>query len=173
MSSSSRVGAVAVVLLACGLSFATEPPKSIALLDFEIEDDTLKQGGPSDEAAHARRMLLAGEQIRAAFQASGKYQVLDNAPASATIERLRKTYDLHDCNSCEVDVGRELAADLIAVGWVQKVSNLILNLNIGIRDVKTGQVMMVRSVDVRGDTDESWRRGAARLAQNILDGKRR
>ena len=49
------------------------------------------------------------------------------------------------------------------IGWVQKVSQLILNINVVIRDVETGNVMPAGSVDIRGDTDESWTRGVAYL----------
>ena len=41
------------------------------------------------------------------------------------------------------------------VGWVQKVSNLILNINIAVYDVASGRRLAGFSVDIRGDTDES------------------
>jgi hypothetical protein len=40
---------------------------------------------------------------------------------------------------------------------VQKVSNLILNINLYMEDVQTGRMEFARSVDIRGNTDESWR----------------
>jgi Protein of unknown function (DUF2380). len=55
----------------------------------------------------------------------------------------------------------------IARCWVQKVSNLILNLNIEVRDAATDQVVYRTSVDIRGNTDESWLRGVRRLVDNI------
>ena len=45
------------------------------------------------------------------------------------------------------------------VAWAQKVSNLILDLNIRITDADSGQVVRGGSVDIRGNTDESWDRG--------------
>ena len=56
--------------------------------------------------------------------------------------------------------------------WVQKVSNLILNINLELRDAATGQTLDVGSVDIRGNTDESWRRGARRLAENLEERRR-
>ena len=59
------------------------------------------------------------------------------------------------------------AATRTARCWVQKVSNLILNLNIEVRDSATGEALYTRSVDIRGNTDESWLRGVRRLVDNI------
>lgn len=55
----------------------------------------------------------------------------------------------------------------VARCWVQKVSNLILNLNIAVRDAATDELLYQTSVDIRGNTDESWRRGVRRLVDNI------
>jgi hypothetical protein len=51
---------------------------------------------------------------------------------------------------------------------VQKVSNLILNITLVVRDVGTGQVINAGSVDLRGNTDESWSRGLSYLLRNRL-----
>ena len=55
----------------------------------------------------------------------------------------------------------------VARCWVQKVSNLILNLNIEVRDAATDRAVYTTSVDIRGNTDESWLRGVRRLVDNI------
>jgi len=55
--------------------------------------------------------------------------------------------------------------------WVQKVSNLILNINLEVRS-ESGVTRYRGSVDIRGNTDESWLRGVRRLAEN-LDEQRR
>ena len=52
----------------------------------------------------------------------------------------------------------ETRANFVLIGWVQKVSNLILNMNVVVRDVKTGRVISVKSVDMRGNTDDTWSR---------------
>ena len=51
---------------------------------------------------------------------------------------------------------------------VQKVSNLILNMNIYLRDVHTGQIVTAVSADLRGNTDESWSRAMSYLLRNRL-----
>jgi hypothetical protein len=51
--------------------------------------------------------------------------------------------------------------------WVQKVSNLILNINIQIRDVQSGLIMLNKSVDIRGNTETSWLRGIRYMARSM------
>ena len=51
---------------------------------------------------------------------------------------------------------------------VQKVSDLILNINVYMADVATGKLTFVHSVDIRGNTDKSWTRGIAYLVENYL-----
>jgi hypothetical protein len=51
---------------------------------------------------------------------------------------------------------------------VQKVSELILNINIYVRDTKTGELLNAYSADVRNNTDESWMRGLSYLIRNRL-----
>ena len=70
-------------------------------------------------------------------------------PAPVELQRLR------------VAIARRLDADLALVGWVQKVSNLILNVNVVIRDVSTREQVFASSVDIRGNTDESWLHASA------------
>ena len=65
-------------------------------------------------------------------------------------------------------LAQQLGADLAITGVVQKVSNLILNINIYLRDVHTGQLVTAASADMRGNTDESWSRATRYLMRNRL-----
>lgn len=155
-------------LVLASLPCAAQPP-TIAVLDFEIEDDTVAQGGVSDTAAQERRLVLVANTLRRDLAEGGMFEVVDLAPARDLIDRTRALQWLHTCNGCELEIARALGADLVLVGWVQKVSNLILNVNAGVKAVSTGRIVMIRSVDLRGNTDESWGRAAHRLAQQIRE----
>jgi len=76
--------------------------------------------------------------------------------------------DMQNCRGCEVSLARKAGAAISVTGWVQKVSNLILNITVVARDVTTGMVISAGSVDVRGNTDESWSRGLSYLLRNRL-----
>jgi hypothetical protein len=147
----------------CAAANPSTVPPTIAVLDFEIEDDTVAQGGVSDTAAQERRLELVADALRRDLAEGGLFEVVDNAPARDLIDRTRSMQSLHTCNGCELEIARALGTDLVLVGWVQKVSNLILNLNAGVKAVRTGRILMIRSVDLRGNTDDSGsRRTSAR-----------
>jgi hypothetical protein len=158
-----------IILMALVSATAWAGAASLAVLPFEIEDDTLTQVGPSDISAQQRRLLVAADIVRQQLARSGRYVVMDNGPAATLIAQAQARELLHGCNGCEVDIARALGAELVAVGWVQKVSNLIINLNLGIKRVANGRTLIIRSVDLRGNTDESWERAARRLASDVLD----
>lgn len=61
-----------------------------------------------------------------------------------------------ECGGCEIDYGKELGVPVVMWGTVQKVSNLILNLNIYMADVENSKMLFIKSVDMRGNTDETW-----------------
>ena len=72
------------------------------------------------------------------------------------------------CGGCEYSYGADTGGDRVAWLVVQKVSNLILNLNVYVGDVPTQKLTFVHSVDIRGNTDESWTRGMSYLVKNYL-----
>lgn len=143
---------------------ALAPPAS-AVLAFELIDDKhdLDPAKP-DEYARALRLT---DYARHQLAERGIYRVLDNAPAIGLIEMHSRTQSLLNCNGCEVDIARELDADRIVMGWVHKVSNLILSVNLQVRDAETGRVIWQRSADIRNNTDMSWKRGMDYLLDKL------
>lgn len=93
------------------------------------------------------------------------FTLLDLAPVQKTIDR---TMNTADCNYCDVLMARELGADYSVVGEVQKVSNLILSMNIVVRDATEGQYAKGMSVDIRGNNDKSWLRGVRYILKNNI-----
>jgi uncharacterized protein YeeX (DUF496 family) len=65
-------------------------------------------------------------------------------------------------------MAKRLGAELAITGTVQKVSNLILNMNIYVRDVSSGATVTAMSADMRGNTEESWSRALDYLIRNRL-----
>lgn len=122
----------------------------ITLIDTSTEGDYF--GAREDEAA---RIELIEQEVRDRFEAEG-YSFVDTAPVA---EELSRTRNPAHCNGCEVRMGETLGADLVLVGQVQKVSNLILAIDLALREVETGTFLRGQSVDIRSNTDESWRRG--------------
>jgi hypothetical protein len=115
--------------------------------------------------AEVARLKNMDAGLTKALAESGQYQPIDLAPIAADFAAVR---DIHDCNGCEVDLAKKAGAKYAVVAWAQKVSNLILNLNIRIEDVETGQVVKAGSADIRGNTDESWSRGLKYLLKEYV-----
>jgi hypothetical protein len=117
------------------------------------------------DPAHQTRLRMIEAELRQGLEASGRFELVDVAPAA---DQIAAAGVLWSCNGCEVGIARELNADLVLLGWVQKVSNLILNINLRIRVVATRAPVFASSVDIRGDTDASWRHGIRYLLKNRL-----
>ena len=140
--------------------------KTIAILDFDLIDD---QRELSPATVEYQRLRAIRGQLQKEFAESQLYRVVDLGPASELIEKYRSATQLYACNGCELDIARSLYADRVLIGWVQKVSNLILNINIQIEDAATGTVLLNKSVDLRGNTDETWRRGVSFLVRSMVE----
>jgi hypothetical protein len=140
-----------------------DPPK-VAVFDFELVDTSLQGEVYGARLDERDRLMRAGDQLRKELADSGKFTVVDVAPVNAAAHGS----NLQACGGCEVRFADQLGADLAITGVVQKVSNLILNMNIYLRDVHTGQIVTAVSADLRGNTDESWSRAMSYLLRNRL-----
>lgn len=163
-SSMHRIGVILLGLLLSGTVNATEPAP-IAVLGFELIDTSLQGELQGTSQAELDRLDLITAIVRERLGESGGYRIVDTTPAADEIARVGY---LHNCNGCELDIAAELGAEAVLIGWVQKVSNLILNINAVVREVATGRVLAGGSVDIRGNTDESWSRGVEHLLEHQI-----
>jgi hypothetical protein len=131
---------------------AAEP--KVAVFDFELVDTSLEGATYGPRADQQARLAQITDQLRDQLAKSGRVTVVDVTPVAAQA----RAANLRNCGVCDAQFASQIGADFALIGWVQKVSNLILNMNIVVRDVKTGRVISVKSVDMRGNTDETWSR---------------
>lgn len=152
---------VALVALMMTTSVRADQPR-VAVFDFELLDTSLQgelEGLRKDEQA---RLTQAALQLREALASSGRFQVLDIGPVADAAHNS----NLQACGGCDVKLAEKLGADIAVTGVVQKISNLIINMNIYLRDAHSGKLMTVMSADMRGNTDESWTRTMNWLIHN-------
>lgn len=146
---------------------AQEKPRdvrSIAFFGFRLINTSVQP--PSE--AEFRRVKLLDALMDERLRSSGHYTVI---PVGEEIMRdVEKGQDFGEC-SCEADYGKKVGAQLVGWGTVEKISNLILNINVYIADVKTNQYVFIRSVDIRGNNDRSWTKGLEWLLKNFLFAK--
>ncbi len=158
-----RVLLVVLTLLSGAVAHAADPPK-VVVFDFEMIDTSLEAEMRVKRPDEQERLVKVGDQLRRELAESGKFQVLDVAPINAAAHQS----NLQACGGCDLKLAQQLGADLEITGVVQKVSNVILNINVYLRDVHAGRLLAGGSADMRGNTDESWARATHYLVRERL-----
>ena len=139
----------------------------LVILDIELTGDL---GGPQFAAEHEARLRLESDTLRQQLQQSGLYTIIDAAPALPLIAQLKSQQSyLHDCNGCDLEIGKQLGADQVLVTWVDRVSGLILSLTYEFHDVATSQIVGRKSYDFRGDNDSSWTHAVKYMVRDLKD----
>ena len=137
-----------------------EPPKA-AVFDFQLANLGIQ--GPTDE--DKARLKPLSELLRTLLKDSGRYQIVSTEPVN---DEVAKGADLRHCNGCAEEYAKKLGADVAITGEIQKVSNLILNINVYVKDLKSDKHEQAYSVDIRGNNDVSFDRGIKYLVKNNL-----
>ena len=110
------------------------------------------------------RLARLSDQLRQRLRASGRFSLVDITPIASEAQ----ASNLQACGGCDIQLARRIGAELAITGTVQKVSNLILNMNIYVRDASSGATIVAMSADMRGNTDETWSRTLDWLVRNRL-----
>jgi len=138
------------------------PKMAFLGVTFQNDNEALE---PTTDAERARMSALEA-QFKASLSSAG-VAVFADIP-DAMRKQIEAGQTIGECHGCELDYARQVGAAQVAWIKVQKVSNLILNMNVYVGDVKSGKLTFVHSVDIRGNTDESWRRSLTYLLDNYL-----
>jgi Protein of unknown function (DUF2380). len=152
---------VALVPLAMTQAASVEP---VAVFDFELIDTSLDGEMNGPRADEQQRIVQISNALRRRLAETTKFRVVDIAPVDAQAHAVH----LQECGGCDADLAAKVGAKLSIAGTVQKVSNLILNMNIYVRNVATGELIAAMSADMRGNTDKSWSRALDFLVRNRL-----
>lgn len=132
----------------------------VAFIDSSLEGEL--RGGPSDE--EVARIDMIEQHLDAALRQRGLV-LADLAPVEGELVRTRNPAQ---CNGCELRMARQVDARYAVVAEVQKISNLLMKMNIQIRDAQTGAVVRGRIADFRANTDQSWMRAMDNLLRNAI-----
>jgi uncharacterized protein DUF2380 len=165
MISAKAIALISGLLLgwiASAQAAAGERGARMAFFGFRLINTSLE---PTTAAEDARIREL-DELFREKVGSSRRYMLVTVAPEMQ--QEIAAGPGIDGCNGCERELARKARAELAAWGTVQKVSNLILNINVYLRDVGTGTMTFARSVDIRGNNDVAWRRGLDYLLRNYL-----
>jgi Protein of unknown function (DUF2380) len=121
----------------------------VAFFGFQLINTSLEPTTPSE----TRRINMLNDLLRKRLDTSGRLRIVPIPPDLQ--QRIAAGPEIANCNGCERDLAKTLGANWAAWGSVQKVSNLILNINLYLEDVATARMEFAKSVDIRGNTEES------------------
>lgn len=139
---------------AAGYGEPLDPGARVAFLGMGFIDTSTEGAYDGARADQTARLRLVEEAVRARFGEEG-FVLVSTDPVA---DELARVVNPADCAGCELRLAETLGADYVVVGEVQKVSNLILSMNLVLREVPSGAMLRGLSVDFRSNTDETWLR---------------
>jgi len=155
---------IAVLAAGAALAAPASARHATAVFDFELIDTSLEGEVKGPRPDEQRRIVEISTDLRRKLARDEIVTLVDIEPVAS---RAHETH-LQNCGGCDREFAAQLGAKLSITGTVQKVSNLILNMNIYVRDVASGRVIAAMNADMRGNTDESWSRTLDWLVRNRL-----
>lgn len=164
-SISVRIALAFIVSLASIVPAMSADGEKLAIFTFELYDTSLEGEVRGADPAEAARLEMITDLLRDAYRDQGSYELVDT---DAMQERLATMPKLRTCNGCESRLAREVGADQVVTGFVQKISTLILSLSMSVHDAETGNLLRKYNASIRGNTDESWSHGVRYLIRNQL-----
>ena len=138
----------------------------VAVFEFELQHSDPVPGVPSKKEAEDKRREMISARLREHLAKSG-FDVVDTTPFAAKVAAA----NLQACGNCADGFARELGADYAFTGGVYKVSELVLSMSVLVHDAQTSQPVTSATVDLRGNTDEAWRRAIDYLYRNVLSAR--
>lgn len=151
-----------LILLALLTATGVHAEERVAFFGMTLLDTSLQTGASGEDAAERDRLAMLEAMVAARFAQEG-YVLVDVEPARKEIDRV---VNLAKCYGCDTRIATQLGADYSLVGEVQKVSDLILAMNLQLRAAESGEMVKGGVVDIRGNTDESWQRGMRYILKN-------
>lgn len=139
-----------------------EPRASVAFLGITFLDTSTEGAYFGERPEELARIVLLENTVRARFEEEG-FHLADLGPIREDLDRI---VNPAKCYGCDLRMAAELGTTYVLVGEVQKVSNLILSMNLVMKDVKSGAMVRGQSVDIRSNTDDSWLRGIRYILKN-------
>lgn len=161
MAFALRIFSVAVAL---AMAFPALAAPKAAVFPFDMRDigqegEIVPQYMPDD----LRRLKLVADELQNLMRTTGRYEVVDLAPFAQEVEAATP---YSKCDACEVPIAEKAGADIAVTGFVDKLSDALISLQLFARDTKTGKLTKSMSAEIRGNTDELWLHGIRWLWRN-------
>lgn len=150
--------------MAAQMPIAGDPPPPGSAVWFGIHFiDTSTEGAINGIRADETERIAMIEQFIADDLVARGFTLMTPAP-----EDVASISNPTHSNRRDTKIATAMGAEYAISGEVQKVSNLILSVNLYIRDAATARTLRAGAVDIRGNNDDSFRRGYSYLLRNII-----
>ncbi|WP_417671724.1 DUF3280 domain-containing protein [Roseibium sp.] len=137
----------------------------VAVFDMEFINFSQEVEFGAKNEAEYRRIAMLSVYLRELLEGSGRYEVVDLTLLGDDVARYGGVFS---CNRCEEKLARKAGVPTSITGAVQKLSVLVQTVILRERDAATGAVLQLYQTDIRGNTDEAWKRGLKWLVDNRL-----
>ena len=111
---------------------------NVAFFGFQLINTSVEPITPADQ----QRIHMLDDMFRQELEASNRFQ-LPSIP-DALQQEIASGPGIPNCNGCQRDYAKRLGVDWAAWGTVQKVSNLILNINVYMEDERSGKMQFAK-----------------------------
>lgn len=169
------VRAAGLSILSAILATSAIAGPKVAVMPFDLADQTAEAALTSDpylvlsapkvSPEEQQRLALAKDELTRLLAERLGYEPVDLSGLAGEIKQAAPFYK---CDGCEVEIARKAGAELVVSGNIQKLSALILNLNMMMRDVASGDVRAMQTVPLRDNSDDGWLRGVRKVIEQQL-----
>ncbi|MCU7942942.1 MAG: DUF3280 domain-containing protein [Candidatus Thiodiazotropha sp. (ex Cardiolucina cf. quadrata)] len=159
--------AVFMAMIACILSPAASKAaqrERLVVLPFEIVDNTPVPGG---DTRHRKMLEKITGFIGETIEHEGIFDVVSQQQVNDAVNAARLGTYIHTCNHCEYDLAEMVEGDKVMIGWIYKMSMLILTMHIEVKDVESKKTVISKAYDFRGDNEKAWLRAARYMVRDL------
>ncbi|MEL7514211.1 MAG: DUF3280 domain-containing protein [Pseudomonadota bacterium] len=159
-----------ILLLFLALTTFASAGGSVAFFGMHMTDSSSQKTAASTltpsqiDPAELERLKLVEAMAAEWFVAEG-FDLLDLAPVADDLDRVSNPAN---CYGCDVRMAKKLGADFILVGELNKISDALLSINLQLRDGETGRLVKAGATSIRGNTDDTWKRGMRYILKNSI-----
>lgn len=166
MISKAMGGLVAAAAMLATLSVPGEAAEKrrVLLLDMQFDSSATAGQSKAMEKADRARLAKVAKRLTQRFAASPDYDVV----VAPEISREIADYNLGACGRCELMLGKKAGADFVMVGSVQKLSAMLMNVQVIVYSVADGGAVAAGGGVIHSNTDADWMRAIDRIAGQKL-----
>lgn len=136
----------------------------LVVLPFEIVDNTPVPGGSDrNEKMLDKLTNFIGQNINE----EGIFDVVSQSEVNDVVSAAQLGTYIHTCNRCEYALAKQVGGDKVMIGWIYKMSILILTMHIEIKDVASEKTLISKAYDFRGDNEKAWLRAAKYMVRDL------